>query len=58
MTGLMEGLYLKVEEDRIVKDRYKLVRTDFVNKIIEADEHHLNRPILPNQLKDGVDLFK
>jgi len=57
MTGLMEGLYLKVEEDGVVKERLKLVRSDFTNKIIEADEHHLNRPIIPNQLKDGADLF-
>jgi hypothetical protein len=57
ITGLMEGLYIKVEEDGLVKERYKLVRADFVNKITEGEEHHLNRPILPNLLKDGVDLF-
>ncbi|MCE9565866.1 MAG: RNA ligase family protein [Planctomycetes bacterium] len=57
MTGLMEGLYIKVEEDGQVKERYKFVRADFVNKIIEGEEHHLNRPIIPNRLKDGVDLF-
>jgi hypothetical protein len=57
MTGLMEGLYIKVEEDGQVKQRYKFVREDFVNKITEGDEHHLNRPVVPNLLKDGVDLF-
>jgi hypothetical protein len=57
MTGLMEGLYLKVEETGKVVDRFKLVRTDFVNKITEGDEHHLNRPIVPNVLIEGVDIF-
>lgn len=57
MTGLMEGLYIKVEEDGQVKERYKFVRADFVNKIIEGEEHHMNRPIVPNRLKDDVDLF-
>lgn len=57
MSGLMEGLYLKVEENGLVTDRFKLVRNDFVNKIAEGDEHHLNRPIVQNLLKDGVDIF-
>ena len=57
MTGLMEGLYIKVEEDGQVTERYKFVRTDFVNKIIEGEEHHLNLPIIPNLLKANVNLF-
>ena len=57
MTGLMEGLYVKVEEEGIVQERYKFVRADFVYLIIENDEHHMDRPIIPNLLKDGVDLF-
>lgn len=57
ITGLMEGLYLKVEEEGRVVERLKFVRPDFVNKIIENEEHHLNRPIVPNQLLPGVDLF-
>ncbi len=57
MTGLMEGLYIKVEEDGIVRDRYKFVRADFVNLITEGGEHHMDRPIIPNLLADGVDLF-
>jgi RNA ligase len=57
MTGLMEGLYIKVEEDGRVTDRFKFVRPDFTNKITEGGEHHLNRAIIPNLLKDDVDLF-
>jgi len=57
MTGLMEGLYIKVEEDSRVIERYKLVRDSFVNKIIEGDEHHLNRQVFPNQLREGVHIF-
>ena len=57
MTGLMEGLYLKVEEGGFVQERYKLVRADFVNLITENEEHHIDRPILANLLIKGTDLF-
>jgi len=60
MTGLMEGLYLKWEEDGQVKGRYKFVRQDFVNKIIDSNEedgHLINRPIIPNRIREDVDLF-
>ena len=59
-TDLMEGLYIKWEEDGEVKGRYKFVRPDFISKIVDAnqqDGHHINRPITPNILKHGVDLF-
>jgi len=53
----MEGLYLKVEEDGIVKARYKYVRASFLTAIKNAEGHWLNRPILPNILRPGADLF-
>jgi hypothetical protein len=56
-TDLMEGLYIKWEEDGIVKGRYKFVRHDFVSLIISNDEHHDNLPPVPNMLAPGVDLF-
>ncbi|MEO1289875.1 MAG: RNA ligase family protein [Chloroflexota bacterium] len=56
-TGLMEGLYLKVEEDGIVQERYKYVRGDFLTKILESNTHWLSRPIIPNQLAPDVDIF-
>ena len=52
-----EGLYLKVEDDEHVLARYKLVRHSFTQTILDADSHHANRPILPNQLAGGVDLY-
>jgi RNA ligase len=50
-SDLMEGLYLKVEADGVVQERYKLVRADFVTSILDAGGHWLDRPILPNRLR-------
>jgi hypothetical protein len=55
---LMEGLYVKVEEDGQVVERYKYVRADFLTAVFAAEGHWLNRPIIPNLLRDDVDLFK
>jgi hypothetical protein len=57
LTGLMEGLYIKVEEDGEVKERYKYVRADFLQMITSSDDHWLDRPIIPNQLRPGMALF-
>ena len=46
----MEGLYLKVEEEGIVKERYKFIRPDFLTAVIESESHWLARPIIPNEL--------
>jgi len=53
----MEGLYIKVEEDGRVVERYKWVRATFLNSILDSGTHWLARPIVPNQLRDVVDLF-
>jgi hypothetical protein len=50
-TDLMEGLYLKVEEDGVVKERYKFVRADFLTTILDAGVHWLERPIVPNRVR-------
>lgn len=52
-----EGLYIKVEENGKTVARYKLVRPDFIQTIIDSDSHHSDRPIIPNGLRPGVDLF-
>lgn len=52
-----EGLYVKVEEGGRVVDRLKWIRQGFLTSVAESDSHWLHRPILPNRLKDGVDLF-
>lgn len=54
---LMEGLYIKVEEDGIVQARYKYVRPDFITRIVDSESHWLTRPIVPNQLREGADMF-
>lgn len=54
----MEGLYIKEEADEIVRERYKFVRADFLTAVENAQSHWLNRPIIPNQLRDDIDLFK
>ena len=54
---LAEGLYIKVEEGGVVKERYKWVRKDFLQTLLESDSHWHSRPIVPNQLAAGVDLY-
>ncbi len=56
-TIIMEGLYIKVEEEAIVTARYKYVRASFLTTVLQSDGHWLNRPIIPNQLRPEVDLF-
>ena len=58
LSGLAEGLYVKVEEEGRVTDRFKFVRASFLTSVENAESHWLNRPILPNELAPGVDLFK
>ncbi len=54
---LMEGLYIKQENDKTVEARYKYVRSDFLQTILDSGTHWLDRPIIPNQLATGVDIF-
>ena len=56
-SDLMEGLYIKVEAADQVLGRYKYVRGDFLQAILDSGSHWLDRPIVPNQLRDGVDLY-
>ncbi len=56
-SDLSEGLYIKVEQDGLTVDRLKWVRADFLQVILENDSHWQSRPILPNQLAPGMDIF-
>ena len=56
-SDLAEGLYIKVEEDGQVVARYKWVRSDFVQAILDAQMHHSRQPYVPNLLAAGVDLY-
>jgi len=53
----MEGLYLKHEEDGVVRGRYKFVRPSFLQAVEDSGEHWMDRPIEPNRLRADVDLF-
>jgi len=56
-SGLMEGLYIKVEEEGVVKERYKYVRGGFLQAVFDSESHWMDRPILPNCLTPGCALF-
>jgi hypothetical protein len=56
-SDLMEGLYVKVEEDGRVVERYKYIRASFLGAVLDSGTHWLRRPIVPNRLAEGVDLF-
>ncbi len=50
LSGLMEGIYLKVEENGQVVKRLKYVRAAFSQSLDASDSHWIDRPIIPNQL--------
>ena len=52
-----EGLYVKAEADGRVLGRYKWVRASFLTAVVDSGSHWLSRPIVPNVLAPGVDLF-
>lgn len=52
-----EGIYVKVEEGGVVVERYKWIRAGFLTSVVDSGSHWLARPILPNQLAPGVELF-
>ncbi|MDY3552277.1 hypothetical protein R5W24_001357 [Gemmata sp. JC717] len=53
----MEGLYLKVEENGVVTERYKFVRSEFT-QLVTADGHWQDRPLIPNRLAARAELFE
>lgn len=57
LTGMMEGIYIKVEDGDYVTDRLKFVRESFLNTILDSESHWSARPIIANRLADGADLF-
>ncbi len=54
---LAEGLYIKHEQGGEVVGRYKWVRHSFLTAVVESESHWLCRPIVPNQLAPGVDIY-
>jgi hypothetical protein len=57
LSGLMEGLYIKVEKDGAVVERYKYVRAGFLQTVFDSESHWMDRPLIPNQLAPGVSLW-
>ncbi|GHO89733.1 RNA ligase family protein [Dictyobacter formicarum] len=56
-SNRMEGLYIKVEDDGCVQERWKYVRNSFKQAIQNSDTHWMNRPLIPNLLRQGASLF-
>ena len=56
-SDLAEGLYLKHEDEEHVIGRFKFVRADFHQTFLDSGSHWQERPVLPNRLADGIDLF-
>jgi hypothetical protein len=57
VSGLIEGIYIKVERDGRTVDRLKWVRSGFVQTILTADEHWQSRFPVPNLLEAQTDVF-
>jgi hypothetical protein len=57
LSDLSEGLCIKVEKGDLTVDRFKYVRGDFLQTIQSSDSHWHDRPIIPNRLAAGIDIF-
>jgi hypothetical protein len=57
-SELMEGLYIKWETDGHVQGRYKYVRKGFLQAVADSETHWMDRPIEPNRLRPGAELFQ
>ena len=55
LSGFMEGLYIKVEEEGQVVERMKYVRAAFLQCVDFSENHWIDRPIIPNQLAVPVE---
>ncbi len=53
----MEGLFIKSEAEVCVISRYKFVRASFLASVADSAGHWIDRPIVPNRLAPGVDIF-
>lgn len=56
-SDLAEGLYLKWEEEGEVRGRYKWIRKSFLTAVLDSGSHWVDRPVFPNRLAPGVELF-
>lgn len=56
-SDLSEGLYIKVESATQTLARFKWVRKDFVQAILDSEVHHSQQPFIANQLDPRVDIY-
>ena len=52
-----EGLYGKVEEGDFCVGRFKYIRQSFTQTILDSGVHWSKRPIVPNRLKEGQNIY-
>jgi hypothetical protein len=57
MSDDMEGLYIKVETNGVVTDRLKWVRPTFLTAVLDSGSHWMDRPIVPNQLRNPAVMY-
>ncbi len=56
-TMWSEGVYIKDETSGNVDNRFKWVRSSFLQTILASGSHWQNRPIVVNRLAEGVDIY-
>jgi len=56
-SDVAEGLYLKWEEDGVVRARFKFVRASFSQRVVDSGSHWMDRQLLKNALRPEVDVF-
>lgn len=56
-SDFAEGVYLKDEDGDCTVGRYKFIRPSFVAGIVAGGAHWADRPLIPNGLAPGVDIF-
>lgn len=56
-SHLMEGLYIKIEEEGIVTERLKYVRYSFTQPDSTTSTDWLNKTIIPNKLKNEIEFI-
>lgn len=57
VSGTMEGLYIKVEENGQVVQRLKWVRHGFLQRLMSSGSHWHDRPIVRNKLGLTADIW-
>lgn len=54
---LAEGVYVKIEDGEETVARFKWVHPGFVQTILDGGQHWSKRPMIRNQLSEGVDIM-